>query len=193
MGSSGQSATAQRLRRSLPNSIEVLSPDIPVQPELAISFLRRFAEQHLGPDDIVIGTSMGGLYAQLFKGWRRIVVNPSFHTSRHLADKVGQRLPFHTPRADGATDFEVNAKLVKKFEKMEAEQFKPNYGIFNKTRKDSPDLVTGFFGTLDTVVNCRDEFKEHFADFREFDGEHRLDPDTTLNLIVPEIRKHFGV
>lgn len=193
LGSSGSSATAQRLRRSLPNSIEVLSPDIPVQPEMAISFLRRFAAQHLGPDDIIVGTSMGALYAQLFKGWRRILVNPSFHTSRHLAEKVGQRLPFHTPRQDGATDFEVNQKLIKKFEKLEADQFSPKFGIFNPRHKDSPEQVTGFFGSRDTVVNCRPEFSEHFSDLREFDGEHRLDPDTTLNLIVPEIRAHFGL
>ena len=147
LGSSGSSATAQRLRRSLPNSIEVLSPDIPVQPEMAISFLRRFAAQHLGPDDIIVGTSMGALYAQLFKGWRRILVNPSFHTSRHLAEKIGQRLPFHTPRQDGATDFEVNQKLIKKFEKLEADQFSPKFGIFNPRHKDSPEQVTGFFGS----------------------------------------------
>lgn len=192
MGSSGSSATAQRLRRSLPNSIEVLSPDIPVQPELAVSFLRRLATQ-LDPDDIVIGTSMGGMYAQLFRGWRRILVNPSFHTSRHLSEKTGQRLPFHTPRQDGAVDFEVTPKLVKKYEKLESDQFKPGFGFMNRRHKDDPEQVTGFFGTRDTVVDCREEFSARFPDAREFDGEHRLDPDTTLNLIVPEIRKHFGI
>lgn len=187
MGSSGQSATARRLDRSLPGGYEVVAPDIPVQPELAITALRRLAES-LSPDDVIVGTSMGGMYAQLFKGWRRILINPSFHTSVHLKEKTGQRLPFHTPRKDGAVDFEVTPKLVKKYEAMEKKQFDPKFGIFN-SRKDSPELVTAFFGTRDTLVNCKDEYLQHFTRYHDFDGEHRLDPDTIINLVVPEIVK----
>lgn len=185
MGSSGESATARRLDRSLPGGYEVVAPDIPVQPELAITALQRLADS-LGPDDVVVGTSLGGLYAQLFRGWRRILVNPSFHTSRHLSEKIGQRLPFHTPRKDGAVDFEVTAKLVKKYEKMEAKQFDPKFG-FKGGGKDSPDQVMAFFGTRDTVVNCKDEYLRHYSRYKDFDGEHRLDPDTLINLVVPEI------
>ncbi|MDE6256237.1 MAG: alpha/beta fold hydrolase, partial [Muribaculaceae bacterium] len=126
LGSSGSSTTAQRLRRSLPKQ-EVISPDIPVQPELAIQALKRLAG-FLSPDDIIIGTSLGGLYAQLFRGWRRILINPSFHTSVHLEEKVGTRSPFHNKREDGAKDFEITEKLVKKFKAMEAKQFDPKFG-----------------------------------------------------------------
>lgn len=185
LGSSGQSATARRLDRSLPGDYEVIAPDIPVQPELAITALQRVADM-LDPDDVVVGTSLGGLYAQLFHGWRRILVNPSFHTSRHLSEKVGQRLPFNNPRKDGATDFEVNAKLVKKFEKMEARQFDPKFG-FHNSRPDSPELVTALFGKNDTVVNCKDEYLEHYTRWHEFEGEHRLDPDTMISLLIPLI------
>lgn len=186
MGSSGSSATARRLGRSLPGGYEVVAPDIPVQPEMAITMLRKLADT-LHEDDIIVGTSMGGMYAQLFKGWRRILVNPSFHTSRNLKEKVGTRMEFHTPRQDGAKDFEVSEKLIKKFEKMEAQQFDPKFGIFNKKRKDSPELVSAFFGLRDTTVNCKKEYLEHFSKYQDFDGEHRLDPDTLINLVVPEI------
>lgn len=185
MGSSGQTMTAQRLDRSLPGGYEVIAPDIPVQPELAITALKKVAES-LDADDVVVGTSMGGMYAQLFKGWRRILINPSFHTSVHLKPNIGKRLPFHTPRRDGATDFEVSAKLVKKFENMEAKQFDPKFGIFNG-RKDSPELVTAFFGTRDTTVNCKEEYLRHFTRYQDFEGEHRVDPDTLINLVIPEI------
>lgn len=185
MGSSGQSATARRLQRSLPGGYEVIAPDIPVQPELAITMLKKLAAT-LSPDDVITGTSMGGMYAQLFRGWRRILINPSFHTSRHLKEKMGQRLPFHTPRADGAVDFEVTQKLIKKFEGLEAKQFDPKFGIIGKG-KDNPSQVTAFFGTRDTVVNCKDEYLEHYTNFHDFDGEHRLDPDTLISLVVPEI------
>lgn len=185
MGSSGSSATAQRLRRSLPHQ-EVISPDIPVQPEQAIQMLRRLATQ-LGPKDIIIGTSMGGMYAQMFRGFRRILVNPSFHPSEHLADKAGQRLPFHTPRKDGAKDFEVNDKLLRKMRETEARQFDPKFGIIGKGA-DSPDQVQAFFGLQDTVVNGKPEYLRHYTRYTDFDGGHRLDPDTTLKLIIPAIK-----
>lgn len=186
MGSSGSSATAKRLGRSLPGGYEVISPDIPVQPEMALTMLRKLAAT-LKEDDIVVGTSMGGMYAQLFKGWRRILINPSFHTSVHLSEKTGTRMVFHTPRQDGIQDFEVTNKLVKKYEKMESQQFDSKFGFFNPKRKDSPDLVMAFFGRNDTTVNCKPEYLEHFNRYQDFEGEHRLDPDTLINLVVPEI------
>lgn len=189
MGSSGSSTTAQRLRRTLPHQ-EVISPDIPVQPELAIQMLKRLATQ-LGPKDIIIGTSMGGMYAQLFRGWRRILINPSFHPSQHLADKAGTRQPFHNPRQDGAKDYEVSEKLLKKMRDMEAKQFDPKFGIIGKTA-DSPDQVLAFFGTQDTVVNGKPEYLEHYSKYQDFEGGHRLDPETTLKLIVPAIKELIG-
>lgn len=176
--------TAQRLRRTLPKH-EVISPDIPVQPEVALSELRRLAAS-LRPDAIIIGTSMGAMFAQMFRGFRRILINPSFHTSRHLAEKSGRRLPFNNPRKDGATDFEVNDKLVKKYEKLEQRQFDPRFGIFG-SNPDSPDLVSAFFGTHDDVVDCREEYLSHYSDATPFEGGHRLDPNTTITLIVPRI------
>lgn len=184
LSSSGQSTTAQRLRRTL-SKFEVISPDIPVQPELAMTELQRLASQ-LKPDAIIVGTSMGGMFAQLFRGFRRILINPSFHPSEHLADKVGQRLPFHNPRVDGNKDFMVSDKLVKKYQKLEAKQFDPKFGI-KGSHPDSPELVSAFFGTNDDVVNCKDEYLEHYGNATDFEGGHRLDPNTTITLIVPKI------
>lgn len=182
--SSGQSTTAQRLRRTLPKH-EVISPDIPVPPEMAMTELKRLAST-LSPDAVIVGTSMGGMFAQLFRGFRRILINPSFHPSAHMAKSEGKRLPFHNPRVDGLKDFEVNKKLIKKYEKLESQQFDPRFGIIGKN-PDSPELVTAFFGDKDDVVNCKEEYLEHYSRYTMFDGGHRLDPNTTITLIVPEI------
>lgn len=182
--SSGQSATCQRLRRALPKH-EVITPDLAVPPEMAMTELKRLASL-ISPDAIIVGTSMGGMFAQHFRGFKRILINPSFHVSRKLSEFTGQRLPFHNPRKDGLKDFEVNDKLVKKYEKLEARQFDPKSGIIGK-HPDSPDLVWAFFGTQDTVVNGKEEYLQHYSQYQDFDGGHRLDPDTTLNLIVPKI------
>ncbi|MCM1369265.1 MAG: hypothetical protein NC204_02715 [Candidatus Amulumruptor caecigallinarius] len=189
LGSSGQSTTAQRLRRTLPHH-EVISPDIPVPPEVAMSELKNLAKQ-LGSDAIIVGTSLGAFYAQMFRGFHRILINPSFHVSRHLHEKEGKRLPFHNPRLDGAKDFEVNKKLVKKFEKLEEKQFEPRTGIIG-TNADARDQVQAFFGTQDELVNCKDEYLEHYDKFIDFEGGHRLDPNTTITLIVPKIMELSG-
>lgn len=185
--SSGQSATAQRLQRALPHH-ELIAPDIPVPPEMAVTELRRLAAS-LSPDAVVVGTSMGGMFAQLFRGFRRIIINPSFHPSVVLSKHEGERLEFHNPRLDNARDFEVSKKLVKKFQRLEEQQFDPGFYLSPKemAAKDNPGQVTAFFGNKDTVVNCRDEYLQHYSDAREFDGGHRLDPNTTITLIVPEI------
>lgn len=182
--SSGQSTTAQRLRRTLAKH-EVISPDIPVQPEVALTELRKLAAT-LRDDAIIVGTSMGGMFAQLFRGFRRILINPSFHPSVHMAEKTGERVPFHNPRLDGLTDFEITDKLVKKYIKLEAKQFDPKFGIIGRPA-DNPSQVSAFFGTRDDVVNCKDEYLAHYGDATDFDGGHRLDPNTTITLLVPKI------
>ena len=58
--SSGQSTTAQRLRRTL-SKYEVISPDLSVAPEVALTELKRLGAQ-LRPDAIIVGTSMGGFF-----------------------------------------------------------------------------------------------------------------------------------
>lgn len=180
--SSGQSATAQRLRRTLPKH-EVISPDLPVQPELAMTELKRLAAM-LSPDAVIIGTSMGAMFAQMFRGFRRILINPSWHVSRKLSEFEGRRLEFHNPRLNGIKDFLVTPKLIRKYEQLESRQFDPGFGIIGRN-PDSPDLVTALFGTQDTVVDGREEYLRHYTDLHEFEGGHRLDPNTTITLVVP--------
>ena len=149
--SSGQSTTAQRLRRTL-SKFDVISPDIPVQPELALTELRRLAGL-LRPDAIIVGTSMGGCFAQMFRGFERILINPSFHVSRKLSEYEGERLPFHNPRADGLRDFEVNRKLIRKYEQMEAKQFDPKFGIIGRN-PDSPPRGERRFVARHQALHC---------------------------------------
>lgn len=185
-GSSGATTTAQRLRRSLKGH-DVISPDVPVQPEQAMIMLRDLSRT-LRRGDIVTGTSQGAFYAQLFRGWSRILINPSFHTSVHMREHIGERMPFHNPRKDGATSFEVTERMCKKMEEVEAHQFDPKFGFIAKWA-DDPLQVQAFFGMQDDVVNCKDEYLEHYSLFTDFDGGHRLDPDTTLGMLLPAIRE----
>lgn len=69
-GSSGATQTADYLRNKLPE-IEVISPDIPLQPEEAIQMLNRLCYE-VKPN-VIVGTSMGAMYAQQLHGYKKIL------------------------------------------------------------------------------------------------------------------------
>jgi len=187
--SSGQTATAKRLQKHLP-WVEVISPDIALDPVIAISKLKTLAGT-LGPDDIIVGTSMGAMFALLFRGRRRVLINPSLHPSRKMREFLGQTVEYFTPRQDKIQSFKVTEKLCKKYEDVEARLFDPKFGIMSGMTEED-EKILAFFGTNDDTVDCRAEYLEHYTQARTFEGGHRLDPETTLNIIVPEIKKLLG-
>ena len=69
--SSGASGTVDLLRRLLP-SAEVIAPDISMDPAEALPELKVLVENE--QPDLIIGTSMGGMYAQQMRGFKRILV-----------------------------------------------------------------------------------------------------------------------
>lgn len=187
LASGGQSATAKLLQKLLPE-LEVIAPDIPVNAHEALAMLSGIAKE-LSPDDIVVGTSMGGFYAQMMRGWRRIIVNPSFHTSQTvLRPNFGKTMPFFLPRRDGVQEYTVTEELCRSVEDVESRQFDADFGIINST-PDSNDKIKAFFGLRDTIVNCRDEYLQHYTRCGFFDGPHRLDPSTMTKIIIPEIKQ----
>ena len=84
--SSGASGTVELLRKWFWERAEpahravVVAPDIPLDPLVAEKTLEALAYDEM--PDLVIGTSMGGMYAQMLHGFPRICVNPSFWTSK---------------------------------------------------------------------------------------------------------------
>ena len=78
-GSSAASGTVKTLRELLPD-FDVVAPDIPVDPIEALPFLRGLCMNEV--PDVVVGTSVGGMYAQQMRGYNRICVNPAFEMSK---------------------------------------------------------------------------------------------------------------
>lgn len=177
LSSSGNSRTGYQLRQLFPE-VNVITPDIPVCPKEALPKLRDILAELDPQETVVVGTSMGGMYAQQMHGFKRILVNPSFHVSDHLKEELGQTLPFFSPREDGATDFPVTEELVKDFLEMEAKQFDNAEG----------DAIA-LFGTKDSTVNCKEEYLNYYSDYKDFDGGHRLTPENVENIVAPLIRE----
>ena len=171
--SAGSSGTATHLRNMLYEyGVEVISPDVPVMPVEALAFLKRLvAEQQ---PDLIVGTSMGGMYTEQMYGTPRIMVNPSFHMARHLTFQGLGRHEFLNKRQDGAKDFKVDKEMIAQFKEVEKT-------TFSGVTADEKEIVWGIFGKNDKFVNCQPDFKKAYGTehFQMFDGEHRLN-DTVL-------------
>ena len=80
-GSTSQSGTVGHLRKIFPK-INVLAPDIPVNPAEALPFLRKYCEER--HPDLIIGTSMGAMYAMQMYDYKRLCVNPALRMSSSM-------------------------------------------------------------------------------------------------------------
>ena len=103
-----------KLLKSLLPDVEFISPDIPVEPAEALPFLQELCAKE--DPDLVIGTSMGGMYAEQLTGRYRILVNPAFQLAESLLKNNGLgRQELHNPRVDGKTSFLVTKGLLEAF------------------------------------------------------------------------------
>ena len=177
--SSGSSGTVMTLRRHL-TEWRVIAPDLPVDPFEALELLRRMVDEER--PDIVVGTSMGGMYTQQLWGVPRIVVNPSFEMSRSLLfGKMGKN-KYTSKRKDGVTEFRIDKAVVERFKLMEKEQFD---GI----TEDEKRLVVGLFGDKDPVVHFQPLMVQLYGEerCRWFAGEHRLNDTVVKKVLLPLI------
>jgi predicted esterase YcpF (UPF0227 family) len=177
--SAGSTGSATQMRNHLyPKGVQVISPDVPVNPLEAIAFLKDLVQKE--QPDLIVATSMGALYAEQLKGIKRILVNPSFHMARLLTFRGLGRHEFRNKRQDGATEFKVDKEMIQAFQQVEKESFK---GI-DATEKA---LVWGLFGTQDKLVNCQADFLKHYgkAQMQLFEGEHFLNDKVLSKVVMP--------
>ena len=177
--SSGATGTAEMLRKLLPE-IEIVAPDIPVDPSEALPYLRQLCEQE--NPDLIIGTSMGAMYAQQMHGYKKICVNPAFNMSTmSKVFKTGEH-KFLNGRKDNQKTFKITKEIIQKHNMMERQQFK---GI---TPFDLENTY-GLFGIHDTSVNTYDLYKKHYRNAQRFDGEHHLNEKALKSAVVPLIKQ----
>ena len=174
-GSSCRSNSATCLVKNLPE-YNVIAPDIPVDPAEALPFLKSYCAKN--KVDLIIGTSMGGMYAMQLTDYPRICVNPALHMSR-LSDvlMVGTFERFQ-PTADGMTLFTITEEVIQHFQEMEQH-------MFDGINSENQSLCWGFFADGDTLVNCKEEFAQHFTQVADFHGEHRMNNAVIRDVIIP--------
>ena len=178
-GSSGQSGTVSRLRTVFPNAT-VIAPDLPVHPQEALELLHRLCrDEH---PNLILGTSMGGMYTEQLRGFWRICTNPALciADTMHEHGMTGTQ-QFQNPRQDGVQTFYVDKALVKEYRQVSERRFE---GLDDEDRR----RVFGLFGDRDDLVDTYDLFCEHYPMATHFHGEHRMDDRSYMHSVVPVIR-----
>ena len=182
--SSGASGTVQLLRKIFP-SAQVVAPDIPVDPEEALPMLQKLVQTE--QPDVIVVTSMGGMYAQQMHGFLRICVNPSFRisTSKLLHTGVHKWL---NGRKNHEKEFRITADIIKRYNQMERKQFD---GI----TPDDRELCYGLFGINDTSVNpinAYNTFTKYYTHAERFEGEHQLNDKVIHKVLLPLLKQLLG-
>lgn len=179
--SSSHSGTVQLLRTKLyPLGIQVVAKDIPLNPLEGMESVKAFVEQE--QPDLILGTSMGALFAERMHGYKRILVNPAFIMSEACKGMGFGKHEWLSARDNGEKTFQITKALIDQFKALEKDNF---------VGEMDPENVWAFFGTRDTLVNFQDEFKAHYgeAQFYLFDGEHRLNDNVLTKVILPKIKE----
>ncbi|WP_418874079.1 YqiA/YcfP family alpha/beta fold hydrolase [Xylanibacter rarus] len=178
--SSGQSGTVVKIREMLPGAT-VVAPDLPLHPAEAMDLLHHTCETE--NPDLIIGTSMGGMYAEMLYGYDRILVNPAFQMGDTML-KHGMlgKNTFLNPRQDGVQEFIVTKSLVEEYKEITAKCFA---GV---TEEESRDRVFGLFGDEDPVVHTHDLFSQHYRNAISFHGEHRMNDKILLHSVLPVVQ-----
>lgn len=175
--SSGRNGSVKTLRTLLPNA-EIIAPDLPEHP----ADVMRLLDSIVSTDkpDLVIGTSMGAMYAEQLHGIDRILVNPAFCLADTLLKNNGLgRQEYHNPRENGETSFLITKGLLEEYRECSAKCFS----------ECDDEHVWGLFGIHDTLVDTIGLYCEHYSKALRFDGEHHMNDHVILNSVMPVIRR----
>ena len=175
--SSAQSGTVQMLRTLMPNA-EVVARDIPLHPDAGLQMLKAMAAEE--QPNLIIGTSMGGMYTEMLTGFDRILVNPAFEMGDTMSKFTGKQV-FQNPREDGVQEFMVTKGLIKEYQEITTH-------CFEHTDDEERARVIGMFGDADPVVHTYDLFRAHYPTAIGFHGEHRLTDKVAYHYLIPIIR-----
>ena len=175
--SSGASGTVKTIHLLLPEA-EVIAPDLPIEPEQAMELLLSICREEA--PDLIIGTSMGGMFAEQLHGFYRILVNPAFNIADTVMKNNGLgRQEFHSPRKDGQKDFLVTKSLLEEYRECSSH-------CFSDPGSES-EMVFGLFGLHDEMVDTFDIFASGYPNAIRFDGGHHLDDATFLHSVLPVV------
>lgn len=180
--SSGSCEVANALKGALADKVRVLTPDLPMRPKEALTFIIDLCERE--NPDLLVGNSCGSFLAQIIApivGIPALLGNPYFKMTEFLQSRIGNH-QYKSPRKDGIQDFIIDDSLISEFAKIEEVQF-------NYTNPYWTDKIWGLFGEQDTLANFESLFLEHYNMAYQFPGSHTPSENDIKTWHVPLIEK----
>lgn len=172
--SSGNSNTVKKIAQFLDD--ELHSPDIPSSPKEAILFLNDYMKNN--QIDIVIGTSLGGLYAmQLNKP--KIIINPALKFS-----KLPGKYLYLNKRENNETEFYFDSDDIQYvMDMINPHTYDPEY----------IGLSYVIIGKYDELINFNeidlDYYFTYYDSIQYVDMGHRLSEEVIENVLIKTIAK----
>lgn len=181
LASSGSFKTATSLHHLL-RPCDVVSPDVPIDPEEALTLLQKICAE--AEPDLVVGLSMGGFWAQKLHGYRKILINPDFHISELLQTRIGE-VGYLSPRRNGAKSFTVTKDICRRYAEIENHQF--------DDISDAEVHLTGaMFADSDELVDCSAEFEIYYpGQSIHYPGGHLPTHPELKQFLLPLIASAF--
>ena len=179
---SGQCIPALALRDAFEGKAQVLTPDLPIHPQMALDMIREICDKE--KPDLLVGNSCGSFYAQMLApkvGLPALLGNPHFKMTEFLKQRIGEH-EYKSPRKDGNQKFVINEALIQEFAELEAIQF-------NSCTPDYKDKIWGIFGEKDTLAHFKPLFLEHYNHSFHFPGGHTPTANEVRTWYVPLIEK----
>lgn len=175
-----EGGTIARLKSAFPHAT-VVAEDIPLHPKEGLPMLQEMAARE--QPDLIVGSSMGGMYAELLKGFDRILINPAFRMGDTMQEHgfMGPQTYFK-PRQDGVQHFIVTEELVQAYRDLTAQ-------CFQNITPEEQRRVFGLFGEQDPLVHTWDLFCAHYPQAVRCQGGHQLDEFMFLHGMLPMIRE----
>ncbi len=187
-GSSAQTGTVTLIRQMLPNAT-VVAEDIPLHPAEALDMLEKMAGRE--QPDLIVGTSMGGMYAEMLHGFDRVLINPAFQ----IADTMGAhgltgKQVFQNPRKDGIQQFMVTKTMVREYRDMQERCFQWLHSplVTDEEKAMERERVWALFGDEDELVDTYDIFMQHYTQGISFHGGHRTNDKIFVHSVLPVVR-----
>ena len=178
--SAGYSRTSMGILQYLPKDWQLLMPDCPVDAEECLQMLKELCEKE--KPDLIIGSSQGGYYAQMLRGYKRICINPALDMSNDADVKVGNH-SFVVNREDGIQKYVITPRIQESYRRLEAHQFD---SITDADR----ELCYGLFGDHDTDYgHCKPIFAEHYNHIHTFPGGHKMEYDEIEKYLMPLVKE----
>ena len=179
---SGSCIPAQALKQTFEGKAEVLTPDLPLHPHEALTFITNLCERE--HPNVLVGNSNGSFLGQIVAsrlGIPALLGNPYFEMTRFLSERIGAH-EYKSPRADERQHFVIDQPLIDEFANIQAHQW-------DDCRSEMTNRIWGLFGKNDHLAHFEPLFLQHYTHAYHFPGAHTPTAEEVHEYYVPLVEK----